>query len=363
MNIKSILLNLMLIGGLHSFSLANAAEPGEGITFDPLTGNYTVSYFVELDDGRKLLQKTFFEPATKIDPSVKSKLRLDSGNAVLYKYTVSSGHRSQQVVGTVRFDLTTKILGVQELPTTIAPATELQIASILDANRRALAAPLGWNVSTHSDQPGIVRVSWNAMGGTGIQAGNSLTGFGFFSLDIPGIGTVELVGSRKRRTTYAGDGPHGDVEQQFNALRQKDFVSRYATLPTIAVPAPFDAAVLLDNIRAHVATWPSKQLLDPAFAAQLDRYLVAAADAYRRNEPKVGKEHIELLRKMLEREHKYLDHDDEDNDDTAEHKAATRLTIDRLAARVLDFDLRYVLKRMEKEHEYDHDEGDRKKGR
>jgi hypothetical protein len=54
-----------------------------------------------------------------------------------------------------------------------------------------------------------------------------------------------------------------------------------------------------------------------------------------------------------------LDHDDEDNEDTAEHKAATRLTIDRLAARVLDFDLRYVLKRTEHEHE----EGDRKKER
>jgi hypothetical protein len=363
MNVKSILFNFMLIGSLHSFSLANADEPGEGITFDPLTGNYTVSYFVELDDGQKLLQKTFFEPATKIDPSVKSKLRLDSGNAVLYLYTVSSGHRSQQQLGTVRSDLTAKILGVQELPATVTPATELQVASIMDANKRALAAPLGWNSSTHSDQPGIVRVSWNAMGGAGIQVGNSLTGFGFFSLDIPGIGTVELVGSRKRRITYAGDGPQGDVKQQFDTLRQKDFVSRNAMVPTIAVPVPFDAAALIDRIRAHVATWPAKQLLDPAYAAQLDRILVAAANAFRSNQPKAGREHIESLRKMLEHEHKYLDHDDEDNDDTPEHKAATRLTIDRLAARVLDFDLRFVLKRMEKEHEHehDHDEIDRRK--
>jgi DNA-binding FrmR family transcriptional regulator len=60
---------------------------------------------------------------------------------------------------------------------------------------------------------------------------------------------------------------------------------------------------------------------------------------------------------LLEHEHKYLDHDDEDNDDMAEQKAATRLTIDRLAARVLDFDLRYVLKRTEPE------EGERKTGR
>ena len=165
--------------------------------------------------------------------------------------------------------------------------------------------------------------------------------------------------------SFPDDGPLDDsaILAELDRLRNNDFIVRNAAVPSIAVPVPFDAAILLDRIRTQVDTWPSKKLLDPAFAAQLDRYLVAAADAYRRNEPKVGKEHIELLRKMLEREHKYLDHDDEDNDDTPEHKTATRLTIDRLAARVLDFDLRYVLKRMEKEHEHDHDESDRRKER
>jgi hypothetical protein len=363
MKFISFFLSLAIIGFLQLFSIANAAEPGEGIVFDPLTGNYTVFYFVELDDGRELLQKTFFEPATKIDPSVKCKLRLDNGHAVLYRYSVSSGNRSQQVLGTVRLDLTARVLGVQELPTTITPATELQAASILDANKRTLASPLGWDGSTHSSQPGKVRVSWDAMGGKGIQPGNSLNGFGFFSLDIPGIGTAQFVGNRKRVTTYAGSGPQGDIEQQFDALKQKDFVLRNAAVPTIAVPVPFDAAVLLDSIRAHVATWPDKQLLNPAFLTQIDRNLVAAADAYRLNQPKAGREHIVSLLKLLDREHKYLDHDDEDNEDTPEHKHATRLTIDRLAARVLDFDLRYVLKQMERGHEHEHKEGDRRKER
>jgi hypothetical protein len=363
MKLISFFLGLALIGYLHIFSIAHAAEPGEGIVFDASTGNYTVSYFVELDDGRKLLQKTFFEPVTKIDPSVKSKLLLDNGNAVLYRYTVLSGHRSQQVLSTVRLDLAGRILGIQGLPTAISQATELQIASTLDENKKALAVPLGWNGSTHSDQPELVRVSWNAVGGAGIQAGNSLSGFGFYSLDIPGVGTAQFMGNRKRVTTYAGPGPQGDVKQQFDTLKQNDFVLRNAAVPTIAVPVPFDAALQLESIRTHVATWPSKQLLDHAYAAQLDRYMAAAADAYRHNQPKVGGEQIESVRKLLDHEHRYLDHDDEDNDDTAEHKAATRLTIDRLAARVLDFDLRYVLKRTEKEHEHEHNEGARKKER
>ncbi len=91
--------------------------------------------------------------------------------------------------------------------------------------------------------------------------------------------------------------------------------------------------------------------------------MVAAADAFRSNQPKTGREHIESLRKLLEKEHRYLVHDDEDSDDTPEHKAATRLTIDRLAARVLDFDLRYVLRQMKHVQEHEHKEGDEMKER
>lgn len=102
-------------------------------------------------------------------------------------------------------------------------------------------------------------------------------------------------------------------------------------------------------------TWPSKKLLDPAYATQLERYLVAAAEAYRLNNTKVGNEHIETLRKMLAKEHHGLEREDGGDEDTEEHKTSTRFTIDRLAARVLDFDLRYVFKRME------HDEDEHQK--
>ena len=350
MNIKSIFLNLTLFGCLQFSSITNAAEPGEGIVFDPLTGNYTVSYFVELDDGSKLLQKTFFEPATKIDPSVQSKFRLDGGNAVLYRYTVSSGDRSQQVLGTVRLDLIARISGVQELPTTITAATEMQAASVIDANRRALATPLGWDGSTHSSQPGKVRVSWDTMGGKGIQPGNALTGFGFSSLDIPGIGTAQFVGNRKRVTTYAGEGPQGDVKQQFDALQQKDFVPRNAAVPMVTVPTPFDPAVTLERIQTHMHTWIGMQLLDATFSAQLDRSFQSAISAYRLNQPKVGKKQIQTMRELLKKEHADADRGDDNDDrgekgDHADKNKTQRALIDKLAARILDFDLKYVMKR------------------
>lgn len=69
------------------------------------------------------------------------------------------------------------------------------------------------------------------------------------------------------------------------------------------------------------------------------------------NQPKAAREQIEAVRQLLAKEHHHIDHDDENDENTEEHKKATRFTIDRLAARVLDFDLRYVLKRTERDHE------------
>ena len=129
---------------------------------------------------------------------------------------------------------------------------------------------------------------------------------------------------------------------------RNNFVPRPAAVPAVAVPNPFDAAVLLDRIQTQTHTWIAMQLLDASFSSQLDRYLTAAADAYRHNQPKAGKEHIQTLRKILKKEHEDLGRDEEHESDKNREKNDDRKSkmIDGLAARVLDFDLKYVLKRM-----------------
>ena len=211
-----------------------------------------------------------------------------------------------------------------------------------------------------------MRISWGSTAehSTGLKPGSTIRGFGFSSYALPDIIVAELTGDAPPHG-WSGEGPDesSEIYNQIEEVIKNNFVPRNVAVPSIPVPVPYDAAVLLDSIRARMLNWPSKQLLGPTFATQLDSHLVAAADAFRNNQPKAGREQIESTRKMLAHEHYYLDHDDEDNDDTPEHKAATRLTIDRLAARVLDFDLRYVLRRTEHEHEHDHDDGDHRKER
>jgi hypothetical protein len=339
------------------------AYPGESIVRDPATGNYTITY---VGDSTTQLSQTIFVPSTKIDPTIRSSFRLGERGVILYRYTVSNGATAKQaLVDIVIQQIANPIIGEIPFPHGTFPNEAAEKAAddaYHAAVKAATASPQNWDESIDRD---LSQVDWGPNTATfntgGIHAGHTLSGFGFNSLDLPGVGSSWMAGriGESEIFGFPDDGPDESsaIFAQLDQLRKNDFIVRNAAVPTIVVPVPFDAAVLLDRVRSQMLTWSGKQLLDPAFAAQLDRYMVAAANAYRSNQPKAGKEQIESLRKLLEHEHKYLDHDDEDNEDTAEHKAATRLTLDRLAARVLDFDLRYVLKRAEHEHE----DGDRRK--
>jgi hypothetical protein len=343
------------------FQDAFAAE-GESIVFNSTTGNYLITYY---SDHNHKFKQIIFVPATKINPTIKNRLKLDSDGIIHYGHTLASAGNSQQIIKMYILDPVSSVTSrLSDIPLNAPPG---KIAEDMDDVANYFDTPRLWSASMdYSDGQMSFRIGWSRSLKTGGLTPGSQATFGFKSRDLPGIIQAEVYGYAPDSQKIQEEMDNGDDDfgQQYEELvSRKNFVGRNAAVPTITVPSPFDAAALLDSIRTQVDTWPSKQLLDTAFAAQLDRTMVAAANAFRNNQPKAGREHIESLRRLLDHEHRFLDHDDEDNDDTAEHKAATRLTIDRLAARVLDFDLRYVLKRMEKEHEHDHDDGDHKKER
>lgn len=332
-------------------SFGAQAYPGESIVLDPSTGDYIITYWDEEEPAS--LEKGTFIPSTKINPSVQSKFRMDEKGAVSYRYKVHSGSSSRQIIGTVRFEFTQNIIGSQEWPkTNRAMVTEAQLAAVYDANSAALASPFGWSGGIFSRSG--YRISWNSSPDpdTGIRPGSTLEGFGFSSQALPGVGFAQLEGDHPPRG-WSGHGPteKSAIKSELERLEVNDFVTRNAAVPTIAVPEPFDPAVTLERIQTHMHTWIAMQLLDPAFSAQLDRYFQSAADAYRLNQPKVGKKHIQTMRELIKKEHADADKE-EDNDDREEKSdhdekdKNKRAQIDKLAARILDFDLKYVMKRM-----------------
>ena len=359
-------------------SVIAQAYPGENVMLNS-AGDYVITYW-NTDLEPPGLETTTFITSTKIVPTVQSRFSIDRAGSIVYRYTISNGIQAKQVLGLIIFDPVDSVIGTRDdrgigkwgtAADTAADAAARRAALLV--NEAALATPVGWDGSVmfgagvRTDS--TLRIGWDPTynlalekDGEGIKPGSTVRGFGFSSYALPDIIVAELTGDAPPHG-WSGEGPDESsaIYNQIEQIIQNDYVSRNVAVPSIPVPVPYDAAVLLDSIRARMLAWSGKQLLGPTFATQLDSHLVAAASAFRNNQPNAGREQIESVRKMLEHEHYYLDHDDEDHEETAEHKAATRLTIDRLAARVLDFDLRYVLKRTE--HEHEHDEGDRRKER
>jgi hypothetical protein len=342
----------VLCAASTAFVLFGTTAHAQGsIVFNPATGSYTITY--QGDGG---MSETTYIPTNQIAPSVQSVFRLMENKAVNYRYTAANGATAKLAIEIIYIDGVPNLLLGEISP--VENESMAEVDARFAAMDRVMSSPPNWMKSIYRDQLHPPRIVWSSeddKGNPGILPGGRASGFGFASLDLPGIMSVKLeaLGSG---IVYADDGPaeNDPITQQIDQLRDNDFIAKSAAVPAIAVPVPFNAAVLLDRIRTHIATWPGKQLLDPALATQLDRYLVSAADAYRRNQFKAGKEHIETLREMLKREHKDLDHDDEENAQRGEknddHRTVNqRPLIDRLAARILDFDLKYVLKRTERE--------------
>jgi hypothetical protein len=343
------------------------AYPGESVVRDS-NGDYNITYW----NGANIMHSKFY-PATKIEPGVNSSFNLSAKDLIIYRYTISNGATAKQPITSVTIKNITHVYGSKPMIEITSQTTPQEGIAAVQAMSAPLAKPNKWVGAADQDpsNASALQAGWfyspdddvNVLR-MGVMPGNVVRGFGFSSFDLPGIGNAQLQGEVNEHGVYEDEGPspgESAIVPQLDQIEQNDFIARPVAEPLISVPAPFVASVVLDRIRTHIATWPGKQLLDSTFAAQLDRYLVAAANAYRLNNFKAGREQIESVRKLLAHEHNYLDHDDEDNDDTPEHKAATRLTIDRLAARVLDFDLRYVLKRMGNAREHDHDDGEKGK--
>jgi len=71
---------------------------------------------------------------------------------------------------------------------------------------------------------------------------------------------------------------------------------------------------------------------------------LAAIDAARRNNITGLRNNLKDIRHALKKEHEDADKDEENDGD--DDKKAKSGTIDKLAAKVLDFDVKYVLKRI-----------------
>lgn len=301
----------------------------EGVILDPTTGDYTVTY--------KAVSGNFYEvvlvPATKIAPDLKSKFKLNTdANTIRYEYKLKNEKNGKQPI----VDLITHVTSVKS---------------------DSLASPRDWNaMAVPAVTTPDTRLSWGYWGKdllsgkiSGLAPGRTVEGLAAESADLPGMAVIEIRGGRSP-TTWLGHTPEitSPVGKQLAEIESNDFVPRFAAVPKIPVGQPFDPVLTLTGIQQHLnQDLISMKLIDPVFAAQLDRGLQAALDAAKLNNAKALKDHLKDLRKALKNEHGDVDKEDGDEDeDEANNKVKKARLIDKLAARVLAFDLKYVQKRV-----------------
>ncbi len=304
--------------------VTRAIAEQEGIARDMGTGDFIVTYKGVDDQGNDVFQKVIFIPGTKIEPALKSKFSFDKNDRTQYRYKLTNRSTSQQNIDLI-----------------------LVIAS--SAVSDSLAIPEKWNGTISINiEGGGNRVAWahwkRGDDYAGLAAGHSESGFGYMSSDLPGVGVVQLSGATPVfGFPDEGPNPESEVGKQLNQLETNNFVPHLAAVPSIPAPAPFNAAVVLGNLQKHVkADMVSMQLVDPALLALIDRGLTQAiAAAQGGNTPSLLHE-IKSLRKLLKQEHANVDMDDDGDRDDDDKDKKVKSRIDKLAARVLDFDLKYV---------------------
>jgi hypothetical protein len=195
-----------------------------------------------------------------------------------------------------------------------------------------------------------VRLSWstNERGELrGLAPGAVLKDIALESLDLPGVARMEITGNRPI-TKWMSHYPAGEVGDQMDLLLNNDFVPRMVAVPRIPVPNPFDAATVLASLKTHIdQDLVALKLVEPVLVMELDRWFDAAIAATKSGNSAALKADIKELRKLLKQEHEDVDKEiaGEEMDDEDKNKTAKR-QIAKIAARVLDFDLKYIEERV-----------------
>lgn len=294
-----------------------SAEPG--IVLDTSSGNYIVTYEMQSVEGKPMLFRLIYEPATKISPTIISKYWQLKSGAIIYEYKIRNSNNAKQA-----------LLGIR--------------LSTTNADNASQLAPLGWEKGiTSSYADGATYVNWSYKRGeditSGLKPGKTQAGFSYESSDLPGVDIVRAMGAT-RLLAVGGEGPFGAIGEEFEKLlRNTKSVSVLAASAKIKNPNPFNASIVLGSLQKHVQELIDMEQIDPAFATQLDRLFVTAIAAVDNGNLVAARTDIKEIRRLVNIERKTFDKDNKDS-----NKGNGLIT--RLASSVLIFNLKYVEKRL-----------------
>lgn len=100
---------LFILTMLSVEAIGAPVRSGEGVVRNPVTGDYTATYWDEDETGGEFVTAEL-KTATKIDPTVSSSFKLSKNWQVRYAYRLTNGAKAKQPIYSIDFALVTKNL-------------------------------------------------------------------------------------------------------------------------------------------------------------------------------------------------------------------------------------------------------------
>uniref|UniRef100_C6BL14 Uncharacterized protein n=2 Tax=Ralstonia pickettii TaxID=329 RepID=C6BL14_RALP1 len=307
-----------------------AALSQESITRDTATGDYTISYYASDDNGNQMLRQIVFVPSTKVRPAIRSEFEARHGGNIVYRYALKNGANAPQAIQVFTLD----------------PVTGVKTQAVAPGKRAVhgeISTPQPWTVLTAGKNGDSIRVVWRYPGAGGLWATQVQPGFGFESTSLPGIVAAGVAGNAPNFPGLGEDGfdPESALGRQLQQLVMHDYVDVWVAAPAISLTNPVNPTAVLTQLKTQVASWPSQKLIDQNVAATLDSQFQAALAALAQGNTQQAIQALRAARQMVSPFHR--EGQDEDEGPAEERRKEYGNKSSALAARVLQFDLRFLL--------------------
>lgn len=346
--------SVMVVACALAAGMACAEEPS--LALDSLSGDYQLRY---TDEEGKLVEVTLVPP-TKVKPVFSSQFLAQTNGDTRYLYQVAVETTSPQRLLDMR-------LGVSG-----ARMSLVMIDRVERKLGRPTATPAGWtgtidkpapvNFLTQTTSAGE-QVDWGMQepdrtisANTGLAAGQKASGFVLDSGDLPGIVVAELRGNTGPVIGYSIEILGGTpTDEEIARKIDLAYVPRFAAAPRITVSTPWSPGETIFALQDHVRKWGSAYpdstgQLDEAVLGEIENWFSVIIGAVNRGDQQSTLNGINgLLGYIRTTQNKYKPADLSKIPHEGVAKATPQWPITNLAARVLTYDLGYILNRLKKE--------------
>ena len=359
------------------FAMTGVVQAQDSAVFNAQQGAWRLFY--KDTESEQWVSKTYIQQ-NAIKPTIKTSLKWN-GEQFTYQYQLRNRRDAKQTIDTFRIwgiPLVYSVPGL--LPITADVKTDpdgedrqqwAQLAVKRKFQNEVVKAPKGWDAGLRVDAkanqtsfvwtPGLKDTDPD-----GVAPGYNQNGFQVLRPELPGVARAKLTGSTEEPWGLDNLPDTPFWSQKIDEIQDQDFLLVPVLAPVIVVPVPYSGAELARRIKAHTQTWLQYGHVSTDVLDRLNRQFDTLIPALEGNNKAAARAAaIEMFKEVFGHHpglsRQKLDEDDEDqaaealprkqagHTGASVNTAPQPVTVDRVAARALAFNLVYLLARMEKE--------------